>query len=90
MTTLLGLAVTADTSVPQQLTIGLYDPNTSTTNLSTLAFSNGQITYDGVLFWDQVNAFDSSFSNHLFHVGIRLVDANHPTISLDVFARNTL
>jgi len=98
LTSLLGRAVDGDASTPQQLRVGIINTNTLTTNYSTFVFSNGQITYDdtsdnidnGVLFLDQVQSFATDFKNHLFEIDVRLVDANHPLISLDFFARNSL
>ncbi|MBC8205548.1 MAG: prepilin-type N-terminal cleavage/methylation domain-containing protein [Kiritimatiellaeota bacterium] len=90
MTSLLGVAVDGDASTPGQLRVGFFDVATSTTNYSTFAFLNGQITYNGVLFWDQVASFAAAFQDSLFEIDVQLVDTNHPVISLDVFARNSL
>ena len=88
MTSILGIAVTGDASTANELEVGLYDSDASSTNYSTFAFADNQITLDGVLFWDDVASFSASYSSKLFEVDIRLVDEDHPLVSLDGFARN--
>ena len=90
MTSILGRALSGDCPTPQQVTARVYDSDTQTTNDVTFAFSNGQIAYDGVLFWDQVASFTADFQDSLFTINVQLVDTDHPVISLDVFARNSL
>jgi len=92
MTSLLGAAVDWDNLPDGSLKVGSFDRATSTTNYSTFVFNNGQITYGDVLFLDQVASFSAHYNetNHFFEVDVRLVDGNHPLISVDVFARNSL
>ena len=90
MTSILGMALSGDCPTPQQVTARIYDSATQTTNNVTFAFNNGQITYNGVLLWDQVAEFSADFQGSLFEIDVRLVDTDHPVISLDIFARNSL
>jgi prepilin-type N-terminal cleavage/methylation domain-containing protein len=84
MTSLLGTAVSNNTSNPQQLNFWL--PNA--TGKNSFILDGNQIKLNGEVFWDNIDAFSATYANSLFEIDIRLVDASHPLISLDIFARN--
>lgn len=90
MVSILGMAVSGSCPTPGQITAGMYDFATDSTNEVNFTFNNGQVLYNGVLLWDRVNSFSASFEDHLFSIDIRLEDAGHPALSLDIFARNSL
>ena len=92
MTSIIRRAVSADTSDPQAPSFDLIELSGGSveTNSYSFVFSNGQIMYDGILFWDDVHAFSSSYNDGLFQADIQLVDADHPVISLKIHVRNAL
>jgi prepilin-type N-terminal cleavage/methylation domain-containing protein len=86
LTSIASKAIDLQLPTAQQLQIQLYDNGAS--NWHTFAFSDGQLTYDGTLFWDHLHHFSAETNPGLISLNVQLVDAQHPTINLDIHTRN--